>query len=56
MKEPIKPQEYRLLATVILSGLCANSYHTYAPDFHVAKAICLLDKLLSAIDEPEEVL
>ena len=54
MKEPIKPQEYRLLVTV--TGLCANSYHTYAPDFHVAKAIRLLDKLLITIDESEEVL
>lgn len=56
MKESISPKERILFAVMILSGLCANSYHTYAPDFHIAKAIRLLNRLLTAIDEPEEVL
>lgn len=55
MKETISEEEYLLLAVIILSGLCANSYFTYDPEYHVSKAIRLLDKLLTAIDEPDEV-
>lgn len=55
MKEPITLQEQRLLAAIIFSGFCANSRYAHAPDYHIPDAVKLLDKLLSAIDESNEV-
>lgn len=55
MKEPIILQEQRLLAAIIFSGFCANSRYAHAPDYHIPDAVKLLDKLLSAIDESNEV-
>ena len=55
MKEPITLQEQRLLAVIILSGLCANSRYPYSPEYHIVETLILLDKLLSAIDESNEV-
>ena len=55
MKEPIRLQEQRLLATIIFAGYCANSHYTHVPDYHILDTVRLLDKLLSAIDESREV-
>ncbi len=55
MKRTIKPQERRFLATIILSGLCANAYHHYPSTYHVKDAIALLDRLLTTLDDPQEV-
>ena len=55
MKETISEEECLLLAVLILCGLCANSYLTYDPEYHVPKALRLLDKLLTAIDKPDGV-
>ena len=55
MKEPITLPEQRLLAAIIFSGFCANSRYAHAPDYHIPDAVKLLDKLLSAIDESNEV-
>ena len=54
MKVSISPQERLLLAAIILSGLCANSCHAYSHFFHVKTSVRLLDKLLAAIDSPDE--
>lgn len=55
MKEPITPQEQRLLAVIIFSGFCANSRYSHTPDYHIPDVVKLLDKILSAIDESNEV-
>ena len=55
MRETITPHERLFLAVLILSGLCANSYYTYSPEYHVVEAVRVLDKLLDAIDEAQEV-
>ena len=55
MKEPIKPQELRLLAAIIFSGFCANSGYKHHPEYHIPDTVILLDKLLSAIEESIEV-
>ena len=58
MKESISPKEYRLLATIILSGLCANSHYTYSPEYHIVEMVSIMNKLLSVlsvIDESNEV-
>ena len=55
MKDLIKPQEYRLLAAIILSGLCANSHYTYSPEFHIVETVSVLNKLLSVINDSDEV-
>ena len=55
MKEPMNPQEYRLLAVIIFSGFCANSRYHHVPDYHIRDAIRLLNQLLAAIDKTEEV-
>ena len=55
MKRTIKPQERRFLATIILSGLCANSYYHFSPALHIKDAVDLLDRLLTVLDEPHEV-
>lgn len=55
MKDTISLQERRLLATMILSGLCANPDYPYHPSQHVMTAVDLLDELLSALpDQTEE--
>lgn len=55
MKDSISLQERRLLATMILSGLCANPDYPYHPSQHVMTAVDLLDELLSALpDQTEE--
>ena len=55
MKEPISPQEYRLLGAIIFSGFCANSRYSHQPEYHIQDTVILLDKLLSAIEETKEV-
>ena len=55
MKKSITPKEHRLLASIILSGLCANAYHHYPSTYHVKDAIALLDRLLTTFDDPQEV-
>lgn len=55
MKGTIKPQERRLLTSIILSGLCANSYYHFSPALHVKDAIDLLNRLLTTLEEPREV-
>ena len=55
MKDSINPQERRLLAAIILAGLCANSYHKYSSVLHVSTAVQLLNKLLAVIEAPKEV-
>ena len=55
MKEPISPHEFRFLAVIILSGLCANPRYCYSPEHHVVESLKLLNKLLSMIGEPDEV-
>ncbi len=55
MKRAINPKERRLLASIILSGLCANSYYHFSPALHVKDSVDLLNRLLSALDEPQEV-
>ena len=55
MKEPITLQERRLLAAIIFSGFCANSRYHYNPEYDIPDAVKLLDKLLSAIEESNEV-
>ena len=55
MKGTIKTQERRLLASIILSGLCANSYYHFSPALHVKDAIAILDRLLTTLEEPREV-
>ena len=55
MKEPISPQELRLLAVIIFSGFCANSRYNHHPEYHIPDTILLLDKLLSAVEESIEV-
>lgn len=55
MKEPISPQEFRFLAVIILSGLCANSRYSYSPEFHVVESVKLLTRLLAALDKTDEV-
>ena len=55
MKESISPQERILLAVIIFSGFCANSYYHYHPEYHIPDTVRLLDKLLSALEEPIEV-
>lgn len=54
MKPSISSQERLLLAAIILSGLCANSCQAYSHFFHVKTSVRLLDKLLIAIDSPDE--
>ena len=54
MKKPISSKERRLLATIILSGLCANAYHPYPSTYHVRDAITLLDRLLTNLEAPHE--
>ena len=55
MKKSISPKEHRLLASIILSGLCANSYYHFSPALHVKDAIAILDRLLTTLEEPREV-
>lgn len=55
MKGTIKPQERRLLATIILSGLCANSYYHFSPALHVKDVVDLLDRVMATLEEPREV-
>lgn len=55
MKDTISLQERRLLATMILSGLCANPDYPYHPSQHVMTAVSLLDELLSELPNPSEV-
>ena len=55
MKERISPQERRLLAVIIFSGFCANSCYDHHPEYHIPDTVRLLDKLLSALEEPIEV-
>ena len=55
MKKTINPLEFRFLAVIILSGLCANSRYCYSPEHHVVESVKLLNKLLTAIDESREV-
>ena len=55
MKEPISPQEFRFLAVIILSGLCANSRYSYSPEFHIVESLKLLTRLLTTLDRPDEV-
>ena len=55
MKETISQRERLLLAVIILSALCANSYYHFAPVFHIKDAVDLLDRLLIALDEPDGV-
>lgn len=53
MKEPINPKEFRFLAVIILSGLCANSHYSYSPEFHVVESVKLLTRLLTTLDKPD---
>ena len=55
MNDSISPQEFRLLAVIILSGLCANDRYCYPPELHAVEAVRILNRLLSAIDKPGEV-
>lgn len=55
MKDTISLQECRLLATMILSGLCANPDYPYHPSAHVTTAVGLMDDLLSELREQDEV-
>ena len=55
MKEPISPQEYRLLGAIIFSGFCANSYYHYSQEYHIPDTVKYLEQLLSAIDESIEL-
>ena len=55
MKEPINPYEFRFLAVIILSGLCANPRYCYSPEYHVVESVKLLNKLLSMLGEPDAV-
>jgi hypothetical protein len=55
MKEPINPQEYRLLATIILAGLFSNSRYMFSQTFLATTAVGLLNRLLTVIDESGEV-
>ena len=55
MKERISPQERRLLAVIIFSGICANSRYHHNPEYDIPDVVRLLDKLLSAIEESIEV-
>ena len=55
MKEPINPYEFRFLAVLILSGLCANSRYSYSPEFHVVESVTLLNRLLAILDKLDEV-
>lgn len=55
MKERISPQERRLLAVIIFSGICANSRYHHNPEYDIPDVVRLLDKLLSALEESIEV-
>ena len=55
MKEPINPYEFRFLAVLILSGLCANSRYSYSPEFHIVESVTLLNRLLAILDKLDEV-
>ena len=55
MKEPINPHEFRFLAVLILSGLCANSRYSYSPEFHVVESVTLLNRLLATLDKLDEM-
>jgi hypothetical protein len=55
MKESISPQERRLLAAIILTGIFSNSHYTCTESYHVSTAIHLLDKLLTDLDKPYEM-
>ena len=55
MKESISPQEYRLLATIILAGLFSNSNYYGSQTYLATTAVRLLNKLLTTIDESGEV-
>lgn len=55
MKESISPQEYRLLATIILAGLFSNSHYYGSQTYLATTAVRLLNKLLTTIDESGEV-
>lgn len=55
MKNSINPQECRLLAAIILSGMCANPSDHFPKIYHLEETAELLDKILSAFPDPDEV-
>ena len=55
MKEPINPQERRLLATIIMAGLFSNPRYMFSQTFLATTAVGLLNRLLTVIDESGEV-
>ena len=55
MKEPISPHEFRFLAVIFLSGLCANPRYCYSPEHHVVESVKLLNRLLATLDKSDEV-